>query len=370
MSKKDEIKAVPVDIRGARGPNAVTINGIYEPTEEECNNWPVYRKRGDPNKWLEFFDTSSKWYIKATTDKGRPRGWMRLTSSPPARPELCNSVCEVWDGSKWTSQPSVSIVTAKQRREEDRKAGAERRLQGVPVDIRGAQGPSASSINGVYEVTAELCGGWPVYRKQNDPDKWLEYIVATNEWYVKPTADRGRAEGWMCLSSDPPARPELSRGTCEVWDGDRWTLQSSVTVLTAACAFSSMIDVQIFFAEESKAYAAKLSNSIKKTLAGTLSSAIPAEKVEDGTRQLDALLLDMTEKLDALKEKKRKVTAEQAGQAGSKSNSGAAIATSGTSTGGGKKVGGAAAVGKRASTVSKATPKASTILDDIIFYSK
>jgi hypothetical protein len=30
-----------------------------------------------------------------------------------------------------------------------------------------------------------------VYRKQGDPDKWLEYIVATNEWYVKPTADRG-----------------------------------------------------------------------------------------------------------------------------------------------------------------------------------
>ena len=67
---------------------------------------------------------------------------------------------------------------------------------------------------------------------------WLEYIVATNEWYVKPTADKGKAEGWMCLASDPPTRPELSRGTCEVWDGDRWTLQSCVTVMTAACAFS------------------------------------------------------------------------------------------------------------------------------------
>ncbi len=73
-------------------------------------------------------------------------------------------------------------------------------------------GPSATSINGVYEPTSEVWGGWPVYRKQGDPDKWLEYIVATNEWYVKPTTDRGRAEGWMCLSSDPPTRPELSRG--------------------------------------------------------------------------------------------------------------------------------------------------------------
>jgi len=304
--------ATAVDIRGARGPNAVTINGIYDPTDEVCNDWPVYKKRGDPNKWLEFFDTSSKWYIKATTDKGRPRGWMRLTANPPKRPEECTTVCEVWDGSKWTSQPSVSIVTVKKRREEDKKAGAERRLQGVPVDIRGAVGPSASSINGVYEVTSELCGGWPVYRKQNDPDKWLEYIVATNEWYVKPTADRGRAEGWMCLSSDPPQSPELSRGTCEVWDGDRWTLQSSVTVLTAACAFQSMLDVQIFFAEESKNYATKLAASLKKIASGPLTSMLPPEKIDEGSKQLDTLLTDITERLDSLKDR-RKISIETTG---------------------------------------------------------
>jgi len=313
--------AAPVDIRGARGPNAVTINGVYEPTDEMCNDWPVYRKRGDPNKWLEFFETSSKWYIKATTDKGRPRGWMRLTANPPKRPEECQTVCEVWDGNKWTSQPSVSIVTAKQRREDDRRAGAERRAQGVPVDIRGATGPSASSINGVYEVTSELCGGWPVYRKQNDPDKWLEYIVATNEWYVKPTADRGRAEGWMCLSSDPPQRPELSRGTCEVWDGDRWTLQSSVTVLTAACAFQSMLDIQIFLAEESKGYASKLTNSLKKVIAGPLSGAMQAEKIEEGHKQLDALLADATEKVDSLKERKKQQAATAAAAEGGKGGS-------------------------------------------------
>ena len=91
---------------------------------------------------------------------------MRLSSNPSTRPELCKSVCEVWDGSKWTSQPSVTIITAKQRREEDKKIGAERRKEAVSVDIRGAQGPSASSINGTYEVTSEICGGWPVYRKQ------------------------------------------------------------------------------------------------------------------------------------------------------------------------------------------------------------
>jgi hypothetical protein len=88
---------------------------------------------------------------------------MRLSADPATRPELCKSGCEVWDGTKWASQSSVSIVTAKQRREEDRKYGAERRAQAAPVDIRGAHGPSASSINGVYEPSNEICGGKTIF---------------------------------------------------------------------------------------------------------------------------------------------------------------------------------------------------------------
>jgi hypothetical protein len=282
---------------------------VYEPTHEVCNGWTVYRKRNDNNKWLEFFDASKKWYIKATTDKGRARGWMRLTSNPPTNPELCKAMCEVWDGSKWTSQPSVSIMNLKQRREEDRKAGAERRLQATPVDIRGAHGPSATSINGVYEATTEQSGGWPVYKKQNDPDKWLEYIVATNEWYVKPTADKGKAEGWMCLASDPPTRPELSRGTCEVWDGDRWTLQSCVTVMTAACAFSSMVDLQLFCAEEAKLCQGKLCQSMKRVL--TLLDTIPSERLRDGHIQCDKLIEGVTVKVDTLREAKGSADVEK-----------------------------------------------------------
>ena len=69
LGNKIRSEAVSIDIRGAKGTNAVTINGIYEPTEEHCSGWPVYRKRGDANKWLEYFVGSNKWYIKATTDK-------------------------------------------------------------------------------------------------------------------------------------------------------------------------------------------------------------------------------------------------------------------------------------------------------------
>jgi hypothetical protein len=258
----------------------------------------VYKKRGDNNKWLEFFLTSNKWYIKATTDKGRPRGWMRLHADPPTFPELCKANCEVWDGSKWSAQSSVSIMTVKLRREEDRRIGTERRLQAVPVDIRGSRGPSAASINGVYIPTGEICGGWPVYRKEGDSDKWLEFIVSTSEWYVKPTADRGRAEGWMCMSSDPPSRPELCKGICEVWDGERWTVQTSVSVLTAVSAFETLVDTQIFCYDELKELHCKLYNSFSRSV-GLLN--IPQEKIDDGNRQMDMLLVDLNNKLKLLR---------------------------------------------------------------------
>ena len=221
---------------------------------------------------------------------------MRLSADPATRPELCKSTCEVWDGNKWTSQPSVSIVTAKQRRDEDRKIGAERYSQAVAVDIRGAYGPSATSINGIYEPSSEICGGWPVYRKQGDSDKWLEYIVATNEWYVKPTADRGRAEGWMCLASDPPTRPELCKGTCEVWDGDRWTIQTTVTVSTAASGFDGLLDVQIFCAKQTRELQERLSNTLRRAVRN-LPSGPPSDRLEEGTKQLEQILQDMDTKL-------------------------------------------------------------------------
>lgn len=103
----------------------------------------------------------------------------------------------------------------------------------------------------------------------------------------------------MCLASDPPTRPELSRGTCEVWDGDRWTIQTSVTVLTAACAFESMLDVQIFCAEESKALQEKLNATLKRAI-GMLSTGINPDRVDEGTRQLDSLLEDLEEQLRLL----------------------------------------------------------------------
>ena len=46
--------------------NQSAIDGGHEKIDEVCSGWPVYRKRRDANKWLEFFIASNK-VIKCTS---------------------------------------------------------------------------------------------------------------------------------------------------------------------------------------------------------------------------------------------------------------------------------------------------------------
>jgi hypothetical protein len=197
----------------------------------------------------------------------------------------------------------VNIVTAKQRHEDDLKAGSIRRIRATPVRISGATGPSGPSINGIYEPTDECCGGWPVYRKKDDPEKWLEYNVASGEWFVKPTTDRGKPEGWLCISSDPPTRPELTKGTCDVWDGERWIAQNTVVIKPLPGYFRGMTEVQIFCTEEIRKSHEKLTNTLNKAIK-ILQSSIPAEKIAEGNQQLQVMNGDFDRQLQLLRKKR------------------------------------------------------------------
>ena len=57
------------------------------------------------------------------------------------------------------------------------------------VLIEGAIGLSALELNGVYEVTKEVCGGMSVFQKKTNKDRWLEYF--DYKWYVRLTSTQG-----------------------------------------------------------------------------------------------------------------------------------------------------------------------------------
>ena len=61
---------------------------------------------------------------------------------------------------------------------------------GVVVFISGATGRWAAAINGPYDQTGEISGGYAVYSKRGDPNMCIEPRVG--QWEVKKTSEKGR----------------------------------------------------------------------------------------------------------------------------------------------------------------------------------
>lgn len=58
-------------------------------------------------------------------------------------------------------------------------------------------------VNGVYDRTGELSGGWPLFRKRGDgdTDMWIHYWPATNTWIVTNTESKGKDDaGWAIIA--------------------------------------------------------------------------------------------------------------------------------------------------------------------------
>jgi hypothetical protein len=72
------------------------------------------------------------------------------------------------------------------------------------VQLIGATGSNAASINGIFDPTSppEFHDGHLTYRKRGDKDMWLEYRRATTRWHVKNTEHKGAGRGWAFIDSE------------------------------------------------------------------------------------------------------------------------------------------------------------------------
>ena len=98
--------------------------------------------------------------------------------------------------------------------------------------ISGATGDNAGRVNGVYEVTDEVSGGMPVYKKQG-AEQWLEYHVSTSSWMSRSTARKGQSR-LACHAYVDCAMGVLPdnapTGAWHVFTSGAWEVQTSVVV--------------------------------------------------------------------------------------------------------------------------------------------
>ena len=101
--------------------------------------------------------------------------------------------------------------------------------------LSGAQGISASLVNGFWRATAERQGGRVVYVKVHDASVCIEYFGGTSSWQVKPVPDKGQNNATAVV----PGGCALEACTSRVWnvgDGTAFLPQPSVKMLFGADA--------------------------------------------------------------------------------------------------------------------------------------
>lgn len=117
----------------------------------------------------------------------------------------------------------------------------------VSLDIRGATGQHELRVNGRYDPTDELSGGWPIYRKRieiipgeddevdEEDNLILEFHSGLDEWMVKHVSSKGSHRSFVFLKCSPPTRPELCRSSSwQSMEDKKLTNQCSMSVLTVA----------------------------------------------------------------------------------------------------------------------------------------
>jgi hypothetical protein len=100
---------------------------------------------------------------------------------------------------------------------------------GDVIFISGATGLFSSGINGPYDRTAELSGGYAVYAKRGDGSVCIEHRAG--RWQVKHVSNMGQDSSSAFISGNR-ALEDCASCVWRVWDGKVWDDQPSVKMAT------------------------------------------------------------------------------------------------------------------------------------------
>jgi len=108
LSKSCEVLVV----RGADGPSAKQVNGIYSLQDVKFNDKLLFQKRYTPDVWVSFM--RGRWYVTDTQRKNDNSGggWLYSVESDGETPAEVDKWSE-WNGNRWLTKDSLSVTCSK-----------------------------------------------------------------------------------------------------------------------------------------------------------------------------------------------------------------------------------------------------------------
>ena len=163
----------------------------------------VYEMVGMPNVMM-WYSPGGTWNIGKRDELGQNRGWYQAVSKAISPEGITN--WQVWDGAnkRWEKAPELQAISVGSRR--IAFTGA------TPNDI------GSDKLEEYVRKGFKFCDGRAVYECVNSPERCLWY--AAPYWYVGPTKDLGKAQGWLCCKDEAPC-PEHVRAHWRVGVGQQ-----------------------------------------------------------------------------------------------------------------------------------------------------
>jgi hypothetical protein len=218
---------ISVHVLCAQGPRAAQLNGTFDPVSDVCDGMVVYKKRGNPDMWLEFNMAKKSWMLKPTQDRGQASSWANVACDSITPPEQCKGTFHVYDDSLgWHAQPTMQLFPLSSS-----------------VQVAGVQGSHAADVNAQFDPADEVSGGMVCYRRRDNPDVVMEYNLSMKSWLLKHSRDKGQPKAWLYYTSLlrlPPDEcvlltvPGKGVGSWQVMNEGKWQEQQSITL--RACA--------------------------------------------------------------------------------------------------------------------------------------
>ncbi len=137
------LQTYSIQLEGLTGRLAFDINGFYDPTSESSGGFPIYCKRHDPRRWLEYLPSLRRWQVKPASAKGVDACWAYLdfVEAKGKEIELLDIInTDIWvskgKGVCWQEQPDAKL-------EVERGSNL--------LTISGFSGQHAKKVNGTYQ---------------------------------------------------------------------------------------------------------------------------------------------------------------------------------------------------------------------------
>jgi hypothetical protein len=167
------------------------------------NGRPAFQHTSDATLWIAFDGDS--WMGQSESELGEGSGFLDLTDSAAASPDVSTNTWKAWNGSDWVEAPQLKCTAWTPP------------PPGLKLEGGSLPGEAAKYIGTYHLDHRKLVNGRPAFQHTSDATRWIAFAGAG--WVGQPVSLLGLNKGCLYLQDPAAASPDVSAKTWQASGG-------------------------------------------------------------------------------------------------------------------------------------------------------